>query len=154
MTPPPVSSTPAVAALLKTLRDGYWARTELIQLPDGSQRVRKVARPDAQASPWGIESLRREIRYLMSLPEHVARHYPQLLAAWGHDGPGVELGYEMAYIENTCEAAELARAGAMSQGQVDRFQDQLAQMIFHDVHQPATADESLGEHVNQVIDDS
>ena len=46
---------------MRTLKDGYWDRTEVVQMADGSRRVRKSSKGDAPPGPWGVAALRREI---------------------------------------------------------------------------------------------
>ena len=70
------SPTPSVAAVVKTLRDGYWDRTELIRLEDGSLRVRKTSKGTAAPGPWGVSTLRREIEYLRALQGNAADLFP------------------------------------------------------------------------------
>ena len=55
---------PSKGFVIRTLKDGYWDRTDVIELPEGGRRVRKRTK-GAACGPWGVESLRREIRYLL-----------------------------------------------------------------------------------------
>jgi hypothetical protein len=77
--PPEPGSQPSAGSTVRLLKDGYWDLTEVIELADGSRRVRKRNKPTA-TGPWGIESLRREIKYLTALPPRAARVLPRLLA--------------------------------------------------------------------------
>ncbi len=81
------ASSPCDGRLLRLLKDGYWDRTEVIELADGSRRVRKRNKPAANG-PWGIESLRREIRYLTTVPPRAALVLPRVLAAWDRETAG------------------------------------------------------------------
>jgi hypothetical protein len=139
---------PSVAAVVKTLRDGYWDRTELIRLGDGSLRVRKNSKGPAAPGPWGVSTLRREIEYLKALKGKAADLFPALLAAWDD---GSQLGYEMACVENSIDVAALAQSTAMTQQQADAFQDLLGQALFKHLHRPVAPHESLASHVQQTI---
>ncbi|HUW85034.1 MAG TPA: hypothetical protein VMZ31_19810 [Phycisphaerae bacterium] len=142
------SPTPSVATVVKTLRDGYWDRTELIRLEDGSLRVRKISKGTAAPGPWGVSTLRREIEYLKALQGKAADLFPALLAAWDDTA---QLGYEMACVENSIDVAVLAQSAAMTQQQADMFQDSLGQAVFKHLHQPIAPHESLASHVQQTI---
>ena len=141
------SDVPSVAEVVQILRDGFWDRTEVIRLRDGSLRVRKMSKGAAAPGPWGVQSLRREIGYLRSLGSGVAGFFPRLQAAW--DGP--EPGYEMSFIPDAWDAGRIAQRGGMTQGQADRFQDRLAHVVFELVHEPAPAAPSLSAHVREII---
>src|ERR1700710_2585773 len=91
------ASRPSDGRLVRLLKDGYWDRTELIELADGMRRVRKRNKP-AATGPWGIESLRREIRYLTTVPPRAAGVLPPVLAAWDGQPDGApDVGYEMPF---------------------------------------------------------
>jgi len=143
------SPTPSVdTVVVRTLRDGYWDRTELIRLEDGSLRVRKTSKGTAAPGPWGVSTLRREIEYLKALQGKTADLFPALLAAWDD---GALLGYEMACVEDSIDVAALAQSAAMTQQQADMFQDSLGQAMFKHLHQPLAPHESLASHVQQTI---
>ena len=144
------SSSPSRATVVRTLRDGFWDRTEVIELADGSLRVRKASKAAPEAGPWGAKALRREIHYLRTLDGRAAKRFPQLLAAW--DDPA-RLGYEMSHVAGAVEAGLLAASGEITQPQADAFQDKLAEVVFGLVHRPAEADEPLAEHVRKTIAD-
>ena len=149
MQPSHPSPTPSGGTVVvKTLRDGYWDRTELIRLADGSLRVRKTSKGTAAPGPWGVSTLRREIEYLKALQGKAAELFPALLAAWDD---GSQLGYEMACIENAIDVASLAQSTAMTQQQADAFQDSLGHVVFEQLHQPVPPRESLASHVRQTI---
>ena len=141
-------SGPSQCSVLRTLRDGFWDRTEVIELRDGSLRVRKASKADPSAGPWGAATLRREIQYLQTLDGRAAKYFPQLLAAWDD---GSRLGYEMSHLENTVDVGSLARSGRMTQQQADAFQDKLAQVVFGLVHRAVGRTEPLVEHVPKTI---
>ena len=148
MQQPHPSQTPSIAAIVKTLRDGYWDRTELIRLEDGSLRVRKSSKGTAAPGPWGVSTLRREIEYLKALQGKAADLFPALLAAWDD---GLQLGYEMACVEDSIDVVALAQSAAMTQQQADMFQDSLGQAVFKHLHQPVAPHGSLASHVQQTI---
>jgi hypothetical protein len=136
----------------RTLKDGYWDRTEVIELPDGSRRVRKRTK-GAAFGPWGVESLRREIRYLTTLPERARTVFPPVLAAWDDNRADVpDVGYEMPFYADHVDAGELARRGVLAQTEIDAFQDVLAKAVVERLHEPAKADESLAAHVRSIVE--
>lgn len=144
---PAPSPSPSDATILRVLRDGYWDRTELIQISDGSMRVRKASK-GAQAGPWGQDVLRREMHYLSSLTGPDANFFPRVLAAWD-DGQSV--GYEMSYIDQSCDAGAIAQAAGLNQAKVDRFQDALSAILFDHVHIPTPNGQSLAAHVQATL---
>lgn len=139
---------------MRTLKDGYWDRTEIVQMPGGSRRVRKSSKGEAPPGPWGVAALRREIAYLSSLPERAQAVFPPLLAAWDDHGTPPQVGYEAPFYGGHLDAGELARRGSLSQAQVDEFQDCLAEALLERVHAPLEAAEEprLSEHVRQVVE--
>lgn len=142
---------PSEGLIIRTLKDGYWDRTELIELPHGERRVRKRTK-GAAFGPWGVESLRREIRYLTSLPEQTAAVFPPVLAAWDdHSGAAPDIGYEMPFYADHIDAGELARCGMLAQDEIDDFQDALAEAVFDRVHEHAPKRESLAGHVSSIL---
>lgn len=142
-----IANRPSDASTVAVLREGYWDRTELIRLGDGSLRVRKECH-GAQAGPWGLVALRREIGYLQSLSGKVAGCFPALLATWDQDG---RTGYEMSYIDGSRDVGALAQAGQLDQSQADLFQDALGSVVFDLVHTPAKADQPLSAHVQETM---
>jgi hypothetical protein len=139
--------------IVRPLNNGYWDRTELIELPDGSQRVRKRNKAEAGGSPWGVESLRREIAYLRSRPESAAAVLPPVLASWDHNtDTGRDLGYEMPFYADHTDAGRLAREGALPQSEIDEFQDALSEAVFGRIHQNVILKSSLATHMLDVID--
>ena len=142
---------PSKGLVIRTLKDGYWDRTEVIELPEGGRRVRKRTK-GAAFGPWGVESLRREIRYLTSLPERTAAVFPPVLAAWDDEsGAAPDVGYEMPFYADHIDAGELARGGTLAQDEIDGFQDALADALFDRLHEPLAAQESLAGHVSSVV---
>src|SRR5687767_1392949 len=118
------------------LKDGYWDRTEVIELPDGGRRVRKRSK-GAVFGPWGVRSLRREIRYLTSLPERARAVFPPALAAWDDESSGApDVGYEMPFYTDHTDAGELARRAALGQDEIDEFQDALARAVLERLNEP------------------
>lgn len=121
---------PSTGLVIRTLKDGYWDRTEVIELPEGERRVRKRTK-GAAFGPWGVESLRREIRYLATLPKQTAAVFPPVLAAWEDESGGApDVGYEMPFYADHIDAGELARCGTLAQDEIDGFQDALAVVLF------------------------
>jgi hypothetical protein len=148
-TPAPSDDTRVV----RTLKEGYWDRIEVIERADGALRVRKSTRPDAPQGPWGLASLRLEIQYLETLSESARGAFPPLLARW--DDTTVvphRVGYEVPFYPDHVDVGQLARAGALTQPQVDEFQDQLADVLFEQVHEPVSEGPSLSAHVVSAIE--
>ncbi len=142
------TAEPSSGSIVRTLKDGYWDRTEVIGLADGSLRVRKRNKGAAAPGPWGLNSLRREIRYLRSLSPAAATVLPPLLASWDRTVAGVpDLGYEMPFYPQHTDAGELARRGLLAQPEIDRFQEELAVALLHRLHEPQPAAEPLSRHL-------
>ena len=138
---------------VRTLKDGYWDRTEVVQLDDGSLRVRKSSRGDAPPGPWGVAALRKEIAYLSTLPPRARAVFPPLLAAW--DDPSANparVGYEVPFYVDHLDAGALARKRALAQPEIDQFQDVLAEALLERVHASAPAGtEPLSVHLISVV---
>jgi hypothetical protein len=138
---------------VRTLKDGYWDRTEIVQLGDGSLRVRKSSKGDAPPGPWGVAALRKEIAYLSTLPERARAAFPPLLAAWDDasvDPP--QVGYEIPFYADHLDAGALARKRALAQPEIDQFQDALVDLVLERVHAPAPSGaEPLSAHVASVV---
>jgi len=145
------SSVPSIASLVRTLRDGYWDRTEVVRLPDGSLRVRKVSKGEGAPGPWGVATLRLEIEYMNALEGEAAGLFPKLLAAWDD---GEHLGYEMSYVDHATDAGTLARSAALDRQQACTFQDALAEAVFGHLHVPVGPGDSLAGHVRRTIIDA
>ena len=142
------SAQPSAGRVLRTLKDGYWDRTEVIELSDGTRRVRKRNKGASAPGPWGTESLRREIHYLSSLPPEAARHLPRLLAAWDRSHDDIpDVGYEMPFFPHHTDAGQLASAGKLDQAEINRFQTQLAAAVLGDLHEPQNTEEALSIHL-------
>ncbi len=116
MVPGRIVKSPSPAQVVHTLRDWYWARTEIVKRNDGVTCVRKASKGAGVSGPWGQSSLRSEIDYLTGLELQAARCYPELLAAWDGDAG---LGYDMAYVENALDAGQLAQRENVTQDQVN-----------------------------------
>lgn len=145
--------------VIRTLKDGYWERTALVQLASGELRVRKSSNGDSPPGPWGVGALRKEIAYLSSLPARARAAFPPLLAAWDDrstDPPRV--GYEIPYYADHADLGTLARAGTLPQEEIDRFEDALALLLLDCVHRSEpvpcneAATEPLSAHVATVVE--
>lgn len=147
MTPP----TPQ--RVIRILKDGYWDHTEVIEMADGSLRVRKRNRTDIAPSPWGIESLRREIRYLADVADQPDALFPPLLDHWDFiaENQVQIIGYDHPFYSEHRDAGQLARETALDQSEIDQFQDQLADALLNHVHRPATALSPLSTHLNEAV---
>lgn len=147
-----MSIGPSAGGRVRILQDGFWDLTEVIALGDGSLRVRKSSKGAAKGKPWGLESLRREIRYLQTLSPGAAAVLPPLLASWDRTGAGgPEVGYEMPYYPDHRDAGVLAREGVLSQEEIDQFQRELAQAVLERLHEPAGPHEVLSAHMVDAV---
>jgi len=140
--------------VVRTLKDGYWDRTEVVQMADGSKRVRKSSKGDAPPGPWGVAALRREIEFLSTLPLTARSVFPPILAAWDESGGATPaVGYEVPFYADHVDAGELARNGALGQEEIDAFQDALAEALLERVHAPLQAPgQPLSLHVRDVVE--
>jgi hypothetical protein len=138
---------PSPGRVVRTLQDGFWDLTEVIELADGSCRVRKRCKGATSERPWGPELLRREIRYLRSASPEAAEVLPRLLACWDNPGErGPDVGYEMPYYPHHRDAGSLARSGELTQGEIDFFQRELAHAVFDRLHATTGRDDQLLSH--------
>jgi hypothetical protein len=149
---PNPSPKPSHGRVVRTLQDGFWDLTEVIELSDGSRRVRKRSKGATINRPWGPESLRREIRYLQSASLKAAEVLPCLLACWDYTSAhgGIEVGYEMPFYPDHRDTGTLAKARVLDQEEIDIFQGELADAVFEKLHEPAPPEpqrEPLSRHM-------
>ncbi len=143
------SCIPCLGKSVQVLRDGYWDRTEVIQLEDGTLCVRKASKGSETAGPWGVSTLRSEIEYLRSLDENAAKHFPKVLSTWDD---GFNVGYEEEYIQDAVVVSDLAQSASVDQVQADIFQERLSQVVYDIIHTPmAPQKHLLSEHIIHVI---
>ncbi len=147
-------AAPGPRRVVRTLKDGYWERSEVVELDDGSRRVRKRSKGNAPPGPWGVEALRKEIEYLATLPEAASAAFPPLLCAWDHrDRTPPDVGYEVPYYSEHTDAGELCRRGTLTQRSIDAFQTLLADALLDLVHpQPTGARAFFAAHVVSVVE--
>jgi len=130
------------------LRDGYWDRTEIILLDDGSRRVRKQGKGNDSAGPWGADNLRQEALYLLNLETEVMDLFPQLLSYWdNHHG----VGYEMSFLEQRIDVAQLARQGLFNQSQADTFQNYLGTRVFSQLQRSSKTHTPLSNNIKSTL---
>lgn len=140
---------PCSDKIVRVLRDGYWDRTEVIRMKDGTLRIRKASKGTETAGPWAVSTLRSEIQYLRCLDENTAKYFPKLLSAWD-DGSNV--GYEAEYIQDAVVVSDLAQSASVDQSQVNIFQERLAHVVYDILHiSMAPQKQSLSEHIMHVI---
>ena len=143
------SSIPGLDKIVRVLRDGYWDRTDVIQMKDGTLRVRKVSKGPETPGLWGISTLRSEIRYMSSLDEKTAKHFPKVLSAW-ENGPNI--GYETEYITEALAVSDLVQSASLNQEQANIFQDRFVKVVYDILHKPTTEpNQSLSKHILHVI---
>ena len=143
---------PSQANVVRILKNGYWDRTEVIELADSSRRVRKRTKGATGPGPWSIRSLRREIAYLGTLPLTAKQAFPQMLHAWDCETEGgPDVGYEMPYFSDHQDAGVLARGAKLTQVEIDLFQDHLGDAVIGGLHVADEADEPLSVHLTRVV---
>jgi hypothetical protein len=146
----PRSSGPSEGRVVRRLKDGYWDQTDVIEMPDGTRRVRKRSKGTHAPGPWGLESLRREIRYLAALAPDDVDLFPPLLAWWDTTTSGVpDIGYEITFLRAHRDAGEWARTGALPQFSIDHFQEALADRVLQRLHRPVNPEASLAQHMTE-----
>ena len=149
MSAPLPATGPSDGAVVQTLRDGYWERTEVIRLGNGALRVRKALKGADAPGPWCERTLRREVRYMTALPQDAAAYFPALLA-WWDDERG--LGYEMSYVDGAPDVAAIAGSGDVYQPQANAFQETLGRVVFDILHRRVETQEPLSAHVRDTIE--
>lgn len=150
----PPAYGPSDSRVVRTLHDGFWDLTQVIELADGSRRVRKRSKGATAERPWGTESLRREIGYLCAATPEAAEVLPRLLVWWDYtDELGVtDVGYEMPFYADHRDAGTLARSGELDQEEIDVFQAELADAVFARLHGTSGNDaEPLSQHMTRVV---
>lgn len=151
---PDPNNEPSPGRVVRTLQDGFWDLTEIIELADGSRRVRKRSKGATAERPWGPESLRREIRYLRSAAPESTAVLPRLLAWWDRPAAagGIDVGYEMPFYADHRDAGTLARSGALGQEEIDEFQRTLADAVLIRLHATTGQDsEPLSQHMTRAV---
>lgn len=142
-----MNQTPTPATEHTLLRDGYWDRTAVVQLPDGQLRVRKISKGNASAGPWGRDNLRAEATYLTGLEAHLTDFFPKLLDNWD----GATTGYDMAFQQGYINVGELARGQLFNQTQADAMQAYLAERVFHQLHTATDAPPMLTNNMQDTL---
>jgi len=137
------STLPTLAAIETLLRDGYWDRTEIIRMADNSLRVRKQSKGQQSSGPWGQDNLRAEAVYLEELEPHLLDLFPRLIASWQHPAPG----YDMAYMADHVDVAQLVRNQIFTQQQSNEFQAYLGKRVFGQLHTPCQSQARLAENI-------
>lgn len=149
---PAISRAPSAGRVVRCLKDGYWDLTEVIELPDGSQRVRKRNKAAPAPGPWGLGSLRKEIRYLTTLSPRTAAVFPTVRAWWDRETGGLpDVGYEMSFHPSHHDAGRLAGEGALAQEEIENFQQALAEAVLERVHVLAVAGAPLSRHLDETV---
>lgn len=144
---------PSDRRVVRVLQDGFWDRTEVVELPDGTRRVRKCSKGATAERPWGPDSLRREIHYLLSAPAEAAGVLPRLLVWWDYlEQERPQVGYEMPFYADHRDAGTLAKAMALGQDEVDEFQRALADAVLTRLHATSGVDaEPLSRHMMRAV---
>jgi hypothetical protein len=144
------------AKRIRLLKEGFWEETAIYERPDGQHIVRKASKPTDQPGPWALETLRREILYLVNLPPSATELFPPLLDAWGHKegNESNDIGYEIPYFQDHVSVSERIASSPPSQQEAAAFQDALGIALFDRLHVPTPAQESISEHVDSTISDA
>jgi hypothetical protein len=150
----PRGDAPGPRRVVHTLKDGYWDRSEVVELDDGSRRVRKRSQGNAPPGPWGVEAPRKQIEYLSTLSEAASGAFPPLLCVWdNHAASPPDVGYEVPFYSRHTDAGRLCQRAALTQGEVDTFQTTLADTLFERVHRDKTGDDTaLSTHLVSVVE--
>lgn len=151
---PDPANEPSDGRIVRTLHDGFWDLTQVIEVADGSRRVRKRSKGATAERPWGPESLRREIRYLRSATPEAAAVLPRLLAWWDRtDAAGAtDVGYEMPFYPDHRDAGTLAKTMMLAQEEIDEFQRTLADAVLTRLHATTGQDvEPLSQHMTRAV---
>ena len=146
-------SAPSPQRIVRLLKDGYWDHTEVLEMTDGSLRVRKRNRTDVAPSPWGLESLRREIRYLAQIADRPAAAFPPLLDHWDTVSPSgqADIGYDHPFYAQHRDAGQLAREGSLPQSEANAFQDDLAAAMLNEVQIASPCDKPFSAHLDKAV---
>ncbi|GAB5559392.1 MAG: hypothetical protein SynsKO_10390 [Synoicihabitans sp.] len=141
---------------IRLLKEGYWDHTAVVQMPDGSVRVRKQAKSDDPDKIWGIESLRREIHFLQRHAQEAPFVFPPLLESWDEtDAAGnPQVGYEIPFFTHHRDMGSIAREAQLEQKAIDDFQQKLADALLTRVHQPVTDSPPLSHHLKEAVRDA
>ncbi|MFT5189948.1 MAG: hypothetical protein ACI957_002980 [Verrucomicrobiales bacterium] len=134
------------------LKNGFWEKTAVYELEDGSTIVRKASKETEQPGPWALQTLRREIRYLKELPKGAKGLFPPLLRFWGEaseDSP--QVGYEIPFYADHQSVAQRIASNECSAHAAETFQQTLAERLFHTLHQPRNSHDSLATHVEDTL---
>ncbi len=129
------------------LRDGYWDRTAVVQMPDATLRVRKISKGEASAGPWGRDNLRAEANYLAALEPHLRDFFPSLLDHWD----GQTTGYDMAFQQGYINVGELARRQLFNQSQADAMQAYLSERVFNQLHTVCHSKPVLADNMRDTL---
>ncbi|HCH24489.1 MAG TPA: hypothetical protein DE179_09375 [Oceanospirillaceae bacterium] len=140
--------SPCSAQEVQLLRDGYWDRTAIVAIDDGSQRVRKISKGAASAGPWGQNNLRAEANYLATLETQLRDCFPPLLDTWDH----TTTGYDMGYMDGYVDVGQIACQQLFNQDQAEAMQSYLGQRLFQQLHTPSTATPLLVENIKSTLE--
>ncbi|MCW8130782.1 MAG: hypothetical protein KIS92_10565 [Planctomycetota bacterium] len=145
------ASSPSPVRSSRVLKDGIWDRCEWIETLSGEPRVRKTTKG---TGPWGVNTLRAEIQYLLHLPPGLAESFPSVLAAWGLGLGDREVGYEMPYFDGWRDLGDWIRSGKLFQRDADALQDGLAELVFTRLHRADPGKHALASHIEDVLRDA
>ncbi len=141
---------------VRLLKKGYWDHTAVVEMPDGSVRVRKQAKSEDPKKIWGVESLRREIIFLQRYAKDVPAVFPILLESWDttdHEG-NPQVGYEIPFFPHHRDMGSFARDGNLDQIAIDDFQDKLGNALLSSVHRPVADSPPLSDHLREAVHDA
>jgi len=139
--------SPCSAQEVQLLRDGYWDRTAIVALDDGSKRVRKISKGDLSAGPWGRDNLRAEANYLATLESHLQDFFAPLFATWDEATTGYDMGYTDGYVD----VGQIARQQLFNQEQAEAMQGYLGLRLFQQLHTSSTAKPILVENIKSTL---
>lgn len=136
---------------IRTLKDGYWDLTTVVQARDGSLRVRKESRETANPGPWAHKALRNEISCLQNLPSAAKPYFPPLLDSWDDR----TIGYEIPFYSDRADLARLTLEKKLEPNALEEIQDKLALAVLTGLHSSEESDGSdFCIHLKSVIEES
>jgi hypothetical protein len=146
--PAPQLQSPCAAQEVQLLRDGYWDRTAIVAMEDGSQCVRKISKGDLSAGPWGRNNLRAEASYLATLEADLQDFFPPLFTTWDE----ATTGYDMGYMDGYIDVGQIACQQLFNQDQAEAMQSYLGQRLFQQLHTPSAANPLLVENIRSTLE--
>ena len=147
--------SPQPAKRIRLLKEGFWEETAIYEKPDGQRIVRKASKPTDQPGPWALETLRREILYLVNLPPAASALFPPLLSAWGHEtgNDSNNVGYEIPFYPDHLSISDRITTSPPPPSEAAAFQEALSILLFDQLH-ASVPHKSVAKHIDNTISDA